>query len=348
MKVMVNHFWPRSLLLGLIIGLSLLALLFSQLNLRQAWQTLTRLDGRQLLLPLLVTVGGISLRPWRWQAIFPPDVRPGFFACFSVMWVGNMTNNFLPGRGGDLLRCFMVTRQTSLTRASLVLATLVLEKVLDGLVLLAIVLFSFLFFTPPQWLTHLEVVSCVVFAGALSTLFLLRYRPAYFSALMRSFLKRVRLELLGEKVVPLLIKFGEGLSILSSFKQTVKGFGLTILVWICEAGLIWGLASALQIPLSLPAAALVSVVLGLGLMIPAAPGSIGTYEFFSVASLRLFGIGLEGALALTLIMHAWSFIATTFFGLIGLGMSGMSFSQLFKWASPASSSRSNPPSSPLT
>jgi hypothetical protein len=29
-----------------------------------------------------------------------------------------------------------------------------------------------------------------------------------------------------------------------------------------------------------------------------------------------------------LLMHAWSFIATTLLGLIGLWMSGMSFSQL--------------------
>ena len=328
MKVMVNHFWPRSLLLGLIIGLSLLALLFSQLNLRQAWQTLTRLDGRHFLLPLLVTTGAIFLRPWRWHAIFPPDARPNFLSCFSVMWVGNMTNNFLPGRGGDLLRCFMVTRQTSLTRASLVLATLGLEKVLDGLALLTVVLFSFWFFSPPQWLRQLELASGLTFAGTLTILMLLRYRTAWFLAQMRSLFQKVHLEALGEKVVTLFAHFAEGLSILSSFQQGTKVIGLTIVVWAAEAMLIWGLAMALQIPLSLPAAVVVSAVLGLGLMIPAAPGSIGTYEFFSVIGLRLFGVGSESAFALTLVMHAWSFLATTSIGLIGILISGINFSQL--------------------
>lgn len=322
--------WRNSLLLGLLIGLGLLVLLFSRLSLRQAWQTLTRLDGRQLLLPLLATAGSVSLRPWRWQAIFPPHARPGFSACFSVLWVGNMTNNFLPGRGGDLLRCFLVRRDVSLVGATLVLATLGLEKVLDGLALLAVVLLSFWFFRPPEWLGRLGLFSTLVFVGAVAVFLLLRYRMAWFLRLTGSLFRRVHLQPFGEKVVTTFGKFGEGLSILSSLQQTVRLVGLTIMVWTCEAALIWKLAATLQIPLSLPAAAVVSAVLGLGLMIPAAPGSIGTYEFFSVMALKLFGIGAERAFALTLVMHAWSFIATTLLGLIGLGMRGMSLSQLFK------------------
>jgi uncharacterized membrane protein YbhN (UPF0104 family) len=102
------------------------------------------------------------------------------------------------------------------------------------------------------------------------------------------------------------------------------------MVWTCEAALIWKLAAALQIPLSLPAAAVVSAVLGLGLMIPAAPGSIGMYEFFSVAVLRLFGIESGRALALTLLMHTWSFVVVTGLGLAGLWISGINFSQLIR------------------
>ena len=330
--VITKHYWRRSLLLGLPIGLGLLILVLSQLNLSQAWQNLTRLDGRQLLLPFFATSASICLRPWRWQAIFPPDARPGFLTCFSVLWVGNMTNNFLPGRGGDLLRCFLATRRTSLSAASMVLATLGVEKILDGLAVLAVVLFSFWFFSPPKWVGQLEFFSGLVFAGALVLFLLLRYRTAWFLRLTRLVSRKVHWEPLGEKVVTIFTKLSEGLSILNSFHHTAKVVGLTIMIWTTEAGLIWGLAMALQIPLSIPAAWVVSAILGLGLMIPAAPGSIGTYEFFSVAALSLFGIELERALALTLVMHAWSFIATTFLGLIALGMTGMSFSQLLKGA----------------
>ncbi len=326
---MTNHSSHRSLLLGLLIGLGLLVFVLSQLSLKQAWQTLIQLDGPKLLFPLMVTIGSQPLRPWRWQAIFPKEARPGFWSCFSVLAVGLMTNNFLPGRGGDLLRCFLVRRKVSLAGASLVLATLGLEKVLDGLALLAVVLFSFWFFSPPQWLRQFELASGLTFTGVLAVLLLLRYRTSWFLVMMRSLLRKIHLEALGERVVTIFLQFAEGLNILSSVQQMAKAIGLTILVWAAEAVLIWGLAWSLQISLSLPAAMLVSAFLGLGgIILPAAPGSIGTYEFFSITALKLFGISSESALALTLVMHGWSFIATTLLGLIGLWVSGMSFSQL--------------------
>jgi hypothetical protein len=105
---------------------------------------------------------------------------------------------------------------------------------------------------------------------------------------------------------------------------------LTILVWVGDAALIWGIALVLDLSLSLPSAVFVSAVLGLGLMIPAAPGFIGTYEFFSVAALRASGIGSESALALAVVMHAWVFLATIILGFIGLSLVGMRFSYLIR------------------
>lgn len=318
----------RSLLFGLLLGLGLLALLLTHISLGKAWWVLARLDGHQLLLPLLATAGSLLLRPWRWQMIFLPGKRPEFWSCFSALAMGLMTNNFLPGRGGDLLRCFLLRREASLVEASMVLATLGLEKVLDGLALLVVVIFSFWFFTPPQWLKQLGLFSGLIFTGGLAVLLLLRYRETWFLRLIRLVLQSFRLKALNEKVSKLFAQFAEGLSILESLRQVARLIGLTILVWMCEAALIWGLASALQIPLSLPASAFVSAILGLGLMIPAAPGAIGTYEFFSIIALRIFGIGAESALALTLVLHAWSFLATTLLGLVGLWIGGIGFSEL--------------------
>jgi uncharacterized membrane protein YbhN (UPF0104 family) len=65
-------------------------------------------------------------------------------------------------------------------------------------------------------------------------------------------------------------------------------------------------------------------------MIPSAPGFIGTYEFFSVAALGLVRVEPTSALALTLVMHSWSLLATTAFGFVSLAISGVRFSQLTK------------------
>ena len=318
MKVTARGSYWRWLFLGLLISLCFLVLLFRHVDLDQSWKDLAGVHVRLLLVPLLVTFVSTPLRPWRWQEIFPSTMRPGFIPCFGILSVGNMTNNLLPARGGDLLRCFLIQNKHSLSGASTALATLALEKVLDGLALLVIVLLSCCFFSPPQWLWKLGFLSGIVFVGALMMLVLLRYRTVWFLARVRSLFRVIRLVALGEKIAVLSEGFAEGLSAVTSPSHMTKLVLLTILVWVGDAALIWGIALVLDLSLSLPSAVFVSAVLGLGLMIPAAPGFIGTYEFFSVAALRASGIGSESALALAVVMHAWVFLATIILGFIGL------------------------------
>ena len=100
------------------------------------------------------------------------------------------------------------------------------------------------------------------------------------------------------------------------------------MIWIADAVGIWGLAWALDVSVSIPGAGMVSAVVGLGLMIPAGPGFIGTYEAFSVAALRLLGVEFTSAMALTLLMHAWSLTAAMILGAGGLGLCGINFAWL--------------------
>jgi uncharacterized membrane protein YbhN (UPF0104 family) len=72
----------------------------------------------------------------------------------------------------------------------------------------------------------------------------------------------------------------------------------------------------------------VAAVLGLGLMVPAAPGGLGTYELAGVAGLKLIGVDASSALALTLAIHAWVFITSVGLGLCLLALGGVRLAQL--------------------
>ena len=126
------------LLLGVTVSSILLFFLLRKLDWNQFWTALARINGPVLAVPITATLCGFLLRPWRWQKIFPPRMKVGFWICFGAFGVGTMANNFLPARGGDFLRCYLVARKNPLTRASTALATLGLEKILDGLALLAV------------------------------------------------------------------------------------------------------------------------------------------------------------------------------------------------------------------
>jgi glycosyltransferase 2 family protein len=320
----------RLLLLGVSISSGFLILLLRKLEWNQFWGVLTRINGRILVVPIAAMICGSLLKPLRWQKIFPSQMKPSFRLCFGALSVGNMANSFLPARGGDLLRCFLVARKSTLTGGSTVLATVGLEKILDGLALLGVLLISFWFFTPPRWLGRLGMVSGLLFGGALGVAFVVHSRSSWVLALTHSVFRKLRLKPLGEQAAGLFERFAQGLAAINCPTQMAGLVVLSVVIWIADAVGVWGLACALSISVSIPGAVLVSAVVGLSLMIPAGPGSIGTYEFFSVAALKLLGVEFASAMALTVLMHAWSLATAMMLGAGGLGACGIDFAWLVR------------------
>jgi glycosyltransferase 2 family protein len=325
---LARRFGVQSAVVGLLIGLGCFAILLRQVDLKQSWNALGRLSGPFLLIPFAMSVLNLPLRAWRWQFIFPSSSRPSLGACLTVLGIGNMANFLLPGRAGDLARCFLLGRNGSLDESSRTLATLAVEKVLDGLGLVGVVLFSVWVLHPPHWVLDLLRVAIAIFGGALILLVVLRYRTQALIPYVRRAFRVLHLSSLEEKLAGLLTSFTDGLSAVSSAGQMFTLLILTAVIWATEAGLIWGLAIALGLTVHFKSAVLASAVLGLGLMIPAAPGGLGTYELFGTEAFKLAAIPASSALALTVVIHAWVFVTNIVFGACLLGFKGISLAQL--------------------
>lgn len=320
-------------MVGILIGLGCIAIVLRQVDLKQSWNALGRLNGPFLLVPVAVFFVNLPLRAWRWRLIFPSSShpglpRPGFGACLTVLGIGNMANFLLPGRAGDLARCVLLSRGDSLTEASRTLATLAVEKVLDGLALVGMVLFSVWALHPPHWVLELLRVAVSIFGGALFPLVALGYRTRALIDFVRRVFRLVHLSSIEEKFDGLLTSFAEGLSAVSSAARMLTLLLMTAVIWTTEAGSIWGLARALGLAVSLKSAVVASAVLGLGLMIPAAPGGLGTYELFGTEAFKLAGIAASRALALTVVIHAWVFMANIAVGICLLAIKGITLAQL--------------------
>jgi uncharacterized protein (TIRG00374 family) len=323
-----RRFRVQSAVVGVLIGLGCIAILLRQVDLKQSWHALGRLNGPFLLIPLAVFFLNLPLRAWRWQLIFPSSSRPGIGACLTVLGIGNMANFLLPGRAGDLARCVLAGRAGSLSESSRTLATLAVEKVLDGLALVGMVLFAVWALHPPHWVLDLLRVSILIFGGALVLMVALRYRTRALIDSVRRAFRVVHLSSLEEKFDGLLTSFADGLSAISSSGQMLTLLLMTAAIWSTEAGTIWGLARALGLAVSVKSAVVASAVLGLGLMIPAAPGGLGTYELFGTEAFKLAGIAASSALALTVVIHAWVFVANIVAGMCLLAVKGISLAQL--------------------
>ena len=112
-----------------------------------------------------------------------------------------------------------------------------------------------------------------------------------------------------------LARIAEGAAVMRRPRGAALVLGLTALpfgVAICTFGATSG---ALGLPLDPVEWAFVLGVLALSTAIPAAPGSLGTYEFAGVTALGVLGIGASQALAATVLIHV---IATLPAALLGL------------------------------
>lgn len=297
-------------------------------ELRDSWAALHQIRLALLPLPLLILAINPPLRAWRWQQIFPPNARPSLWNSLAVLAVGNMGNNLFPGRVGDLSRCVLIGRKSSLSQSTLALATLAVEKILDGLALLAVVLFSLWVLSPPHWVWRLGGISGLIFGGALAVFVLLRFRAEWFLSVVRRSFQGIHLPHLGEKLAALLAAFAEGLHAIGSAGQMARLLAATAAIWFTEAALIWVFARAFHALLGVQSSFVVAAVIGLGFMIPAAPAGLGTYELFGVAAFQLVGVAAAGALAITLAIHAWVFVSNNGAGLLCLALLGVRFSQL--------------------
>src|SRR6266480_187135 len=327
-KVLTSRTNIRNLLIGVAVGSVCLATILRNVEIEQSWSTLICLKARWILLAVAISWASILLRGWRWQRIFPVRSRPGFWRCLQVLAIGNMGNNLLPGRAGDLARCALIGRKVSVAASSEALATLGVEKVVDGLALLGIVLFSMRLLTPPRWVWQLEAASGVVFTGTLLLFLSLRLWTASVEAKIIRIGTYFGAPGLADRVAQLLKPFAGELREINSARQVTAIAAATSAIWFMEAALVWTLASSVSVPVTAASAAAVSALIGLGFMIPAAPAGLGTYEAFGVAAFKLVGIAASKGLAVTLLMHGLVFLANNGLGLLSLGTAGWSFSQL--------------------
>lgn len=244
-----------------------------------------------------------------------------------------MTNNFVPGRMGDVARAGIIARIVPTLGSSGALATVVLEKVADGLVLLTFLIIAFLMAPLPRWLGQVGGLGSAIFVAVLFLLLLLRNAHGkIYGTWPRGTAKKLGFENAFESLLPtlqgLVHRFCSGLNILSSTRQSGAVFALTVFIWLLDFSIMFVGFKVFGLSLSVGAAMVTSVLLAVGMMAPAAPGFIGTYQFFVTTGLQLYNVPSGQALALAVFLNLFVVVFTTVAGIISLSREGIRWSGL--------------------
>jgi hypothetical protein len=244
-----------------------------------------------------------------------------------------MGNNVYPFRAGEVIRAYVLKRKETVS-GSASLATIVVERIFDGLTMLTFV-FAIVPFVPAarRFSTTLAVTSAIFF-GALLAFFLVASSPTRTERIYGWFVNRLLPGRFRDKVRGVLDKFIVGLQVLRRGRDLLLVFGLSVVLWLVEAGKYWFIMQGFHragVAIDVPFHALVltTALVNLATSIPLPTiGYIGPFEVVGKESLMLFGVGQEIALGFMLVLHAALWFPITALGFYYMARESISWAEL--------------------
>lgn len=197
------------------------------------------------------------------------------------------------------------------------LGSVFLERVFDVLTIL-IMLFMVAFLTPmPSWLMKSGIVFFVITLIIIAFMILLGIKQSAFFRIVNPVISRLP-EKYFHRIEDIFDRFISGFKMVANPGLILYVIFLSLLIWAAGALAIYILFSAFDLQLSLTAAFAVMVVVIAGTTIPTAPGFVGSFHFFCILGLSLFGIPKTDALIYAILYHFLSIGMAVGLGLIFL------------------------------
>lgn len=300
------------IVLGFVVSAVCLWLVFKNVSFQEIAANLKEANKSWFLLVLLTTILGHVMRTYRWRTLLSPVQTVPAFKLFLLLTFGFLMNNVLPARAGEVLRAYATDRETGVP-TSTCLGSIALERLSDlfGLLFVGAAALTVL----PSDRIPVAKITVIICGGLIGIV-----------ALFLFFQKRRASDQLPKPlqwVISFLQKVTVGFAAIKSPSKMVFVFGLSVVIWIIEILNVILAARAFSIELPFTHGAAVLAGIAVGVMIPAAPGYVGTFELFGQQSMIL--LGYSAALSLTFIFtyHVFQLILNSLLGLPGFFKMGL-------------------------
>jgi uncharacterized protein (TIRG00374 family) len=296
----------RSALVRLLVGVAISAVFLgftlSRVDLQKAAEAIGQAAPAGLALALGIVLVDLAIRALRWHVLLQhvegAGVRPSYRLAYGYLTLGFAANAVLPARLGDVARA-MLAADTFKTPRLAILGTVFIERVSDGLTFLGLAILSSLVVASTSELRELTGFALVLGVVGLVV------AAVGWILVSRSALASTRIATLITGIVG---RLSAGAGALRRVRSAMAFVGLTAVLAGTATLVAWTVSQAVGINLSPIQTILFISGIALSLAIPAAPGSIGTYEGVGVALITVLGYTPEQGLATILLMR----IVTTF------------------------------------
>lgn len=237
-----------------------------------------------------------------WRIIIQNIEIVSYSRLFGIIMVGYLANSLLPLRSGDILRAAYLSRKSEIP-LPVSLSTVCVERVLDvimvGLLFVYVACLYSVDFLPDK-ASYVLLLTVFIISGILA------YR--FQKKIIQLILFFVRKTSWQDSISIWMQYLSVLISSVRQTKTVIALFASCLAAWICNLLSLWVLLIDNK-ELGMHAAMLLLFYINVGLLIPAAPGGLGTMQAAFVFALAPFQIAMADALALSFVYHGSLYIS---------------------------------------
>lgn len=310
---------------GYLIAIACLVWVFHGIHAERLFQQVKSIRWGWIVLAVFFDTFSYYAQGLRWELLLRPRGKISSLKTTQAIYIGLFTNEIVPLRAGELVRAYLVSRWIP-TGFFTVVPSMIIERLSDGIWLaIGIGVTAILVQLPSNLVKAADILGILVLAGAGLFVYLVvreekimaEGHPKEHTG-FKPFLFFIRLiERLAEGIREIGISrylflsfFASSLVLISqilSFWLVMLGYGIMVPVWIGAAVLL---------------------IEHLGTTIPNAPSNLGTYQFFTVVGLSLFGVDKTTATGFSVVVFIVLTIPLWLIGLFAISRSGMTLKEI--------------------
>ncbi|NIM19888.1 MAG: flippase-like domain-containing protein [Candidatus Latescibacteria bacterium] len=276
---------------------------------------------------LIIDVLCIVSHGFRWKLLVQPVGSVALLRTIQAIYTGLFTNLILPLKPGEFVRGYLLSRWMDLPFAS-ILPSMIAERIFDGsLLVLGIGLCTF-FVSLPQKIVNAGVIVGAVILLVIGLIVLSAFADKKYSTTHTTDDVGIRKPI--RRIKEFLSQFSSGMRSVWTSVRLLPVLAASMLYVFFQVLSYWMIMKAYGLHVSLWVPAVVLIIVRLGTAVPGAPANIGSYQFFCVIALTLFGIEKTMATGLAILLSLVFTIPILILGFLAFLKSGLTVSELRK------------------
>ncbi len=325
--------------IGYLIGGVCLVWVFHDIHLGRFLEHVSGINWWWVALAIVFDMSGYVIQGLRWRLLLRPTGRISLVHATQAIYAGLFTNEVLPMRFGELVRAYLASRWAS-TSFVAVIPSMAVERLFDGVWLAIGIGLAAMFVPLPKNLLEAgDILGVIVLLGTGVFVYAVFHTPkppgepgAPESAGWKPW--RAIKSIVGH--------MASGLRNMGRSRFFYTAFALSLFFLIFQALALWLVMWSYGLHFSFWVGLAVFIILHLGTAIPNAPGNVGTFQFFVVVGLALFGVEKTQAAGFSVVVFLILTIPLWAIGFVALSRSGTTLSairdDLRRWAADESPS----------